>query len=584
MGDIVNNIEIFKRLNFDTSNQWIFYDERFHKFFDFFTNNITDSNILTETEVLEQEELLRKNQYVETNEKCAECLQKFVSKYPGLLIDTEDDIISLRKSIDTMEKFLHGYDELINDMRDTKQSLNADYSKLEEQFNLLVNKERNTLSICQSKVKRLEELHSENFKKNAEVAKMFATVQSPPLFMHQLSLDQYFSKSDSFMRHFSLYLKQNFKFQESEFDNSLTDLQEDAEKLNSLKKLYTCNVGTLIEYYLNTFRIEQYEMDYFVEKARGRGTQGVVDGLDLTKIHVVSLSDMERETHELAIANAHQEIVQKTLMVDLENLVRQQAQHIIEMNLYENTKEKLGRAQKRHQNNSILSQVISNVLSNAELIWIGIQLDLEKKHNRFDNSEGLKSESQLCLQRIHHMRNAASNTSDILSVEFITKMIQHLSLHLQHRPRDEVKACLHEYEKFMRLFNYALSGLLSRKHYATILEKLEEINHVETVLRSFVYDGPVDTPMFENVSYLKPIFNANMKKELIDKQLRQMRTQFHENVIERMEKDKLWRYRQLLWMWFLRDPSRVLRVIEEIKKMAAKAPQILKTLGGIKRK
>uniref|UniRef100_A0A1A9ZVI3 HAUS augmin-like complex subunit 3 N-terminal domain-containing protein n=1 Tax=Glossina pallidipes TaxID=7398 RepID=A0A1A9ZVI3_GLOPL len=567
MGDIVNNIEIFKKLNFDTSNQWIFYDERFHKFFDFFANNVTDSNILTETEILEQEELLRRNQYVETNGESAEILQKFVSKYPGLLTATEDDIISLRQSTATMEKLLHGYDDLINDMRDIKQSLNADFSKLEEQFNLLVNKERNILSICQSKVKRLEELQSENFKKTNEVAKMFAKVQSPPLFMHQLSLDQYFSKSDFFMQHFSLYLKQNFKFQENEFDNSLKDLQEDAEKLNTLKKL-----------------IKQYEMDYFLEKARGRGTQGVVDGLDLTKIHAISLSDMERETHELAVVNAHQEMVQKALMVDLENLVHQQAQHIIEMNLYENTKEKLGRAQKRHENNSILSQVISNVLSNAELIWIGIQLDLEKKHNHFDNSEELKSQSQLCLQRIQLMRNVASNTSDILSVEFITKVIKHLSLHLQHQPRGEVKACLHEYEKFVRLFNYALNGLLSGKHYATILEKLDEINHIETVLRSFVYDGPVNTPMFENVSYLKPIFNANMKKELIDKQLRQMRTQFQENVTERMEKDKLWRYRQLLWIWFLRDPSRVLRVIEEIKRMASKVPQISKTLGGIKRK
>uniref|UniRef100_A0A1A9Z459 HAUS-augmin3 domain-containing protein n=1 Tax=Glossina pallidipes TaxID=7398 RepID=A0A1A9Z459_GLOPL len=146
MGDIVN------KLNFDTSNQWIFYDERFHKFFDFFANNITDSNILTETEILEQEELLRRNQYVETNEKFSECLQKFVSKYPALVTGTEDDIISLRQSTATMEKLLHVYDELINDMR-------------------------NILSNCQSKVKWLEELQSENFRKSTEVAKIFAKVQ-----------------------------------------------------------------------------------------------------------------------------------------------------------------------------------------------------------------------------------------------------------------------------------------------------------------------------------------------------------------------------------------------------------------------
>uniref|UniRef100_A0A1A9UYS9 HAUS-augmin3 domain-containing protein n=1 Tax=Glossina austeni TaxID=7395 RepID=A0A1A9UYS9_GLOAU len=147
MGDIVN------KLNFNTSNQWIFCDERIPKFFDIFAYNITDSNILTETEILEQEEL-----------------------NSSLLSGTEDDVISLRQSTATRNKLLHGYDELINDMRDIKQIINADFSNLEEQFHLLVIK-KGTFYLFASKVKRMEELQSENFEKTTEVAKMFVQIR-----------------------------------------------------------------------------------------------------------------------------------------------------------------------------------------------------------------------------------------------------------------------------------------------------------------------------------------------------------------------------------------------------------------------
>lgn len=49
----LQNFEQFKKLGFDNSNQWIFYDERFEKFSAFFAECITDANILTEHEVLE---------------------------------------------------------------------------------------------------------------------------------------------------------------------------------------------------------------------------------------------------------------------------------------------------------------------------------------------------------------------------------------------------------------------------------------------------------------------------------------------------------------------------------------------------
>lgn len=58
----------------------------------------------------------------------------------------------------------------------------------------------------------------------------------PPLFMHQLPLEQYFLKCDSFMQYFTLYVKENFKIQEyDEFQIAENDFLHEKHKLEDLQ-------------------------------------------------------------------------------------------------------------------------------------------------------------------------------------------------------------------------------------------------------------------------------------------------------------------------------------------------------------
>lgn len=109
-------MEIFKKLNFDASNQWIFYDERFHKFFDFFANNITDSNILEETEVLEREEYIKRQEYLEANERRLR-IEELTKEYTGLLKDSQEDIEDLSMQIDLLEQSYNEYSNLVEQMQ-----------------------------------------------------------------------------------------------------------------------------------------------------------------------------------------------------------------------------------------------------------------------------------------------------------------------------------------------------------------------------------------------------------------------------------------------------------------------------------
>jgi len=55
--------------------------------------------------------------------------------------------------------------------------------------------------------------------------------QQPALFIHQMPLDQYLQKFDSFIQYFSLHLKEHFKVQEN------SDLEQNKESLKLTKEL-----------------------------------------------------------------------------------------------------------------------------------------------------------------------------------------------------------------------------------------------------------------------------------------------------------------------------------------------------------
>lgn len=185
---------------------------------------------------------------------------------------------------------------------------------------------------------------------------------------------------------------------------------------------------------------------------------------------------MERETHEMSMVNTHQCIAKETLILDLKNQIKVQSQHKMELVLYENTKQKLERALRRHENDKRLTKIVSDALSNAELVWIIIQMDLEKIRNRCDITPQLKAATQQCLQRIQLMKQANSqHCITSASNDLITRIAQQLGQHLHQQIRCEIKPCLFEYEKFKRLLNYALQGLLKGKPYKIALDKLNEM-------------------------------------------------------------------------------------------------------------
>ncbi|EDW32833.1 GL10192 [Drosophila persimilis] len=573
MGDILSNCDLFKKLGIDSSNQWLLYDEKLEKFFKYLSVSITDSNILTEQEVLERDEMQHRANWL-TGSELQLKQQEIEAENPGLLTHTQQDVDALSAVGAAIQEASADYASLIENMANTKQTINNNLIELECAASALQNTEKILLSDCQEKAKQLEELQSENCKLSSEAKKAFISEPMPQLFMHQLPLEHYFLKCDSFMQYFTLYIKENFKIQKNnEFSTAEVNILHEKEKLESLER-----------------GIQYYALAFIKKKAKAKATQAIIDHLDLGQIHCLSVADMIRETHELQLLNEHHlKNIHDTLMNDVTSLVQQHTEQRIELVLYENTKEKLQRALRRRESDQQLTKIISDALSNAELVWIIIQLDLEKKRNSLDNfSEALCNQAQATWQRVQTMCSINTSHQGICS-QFLQEIASQLAAHLGHNIQaSEAKSCLYEYEKFGRLLSYAFQSMLNRKSSVTAHDQLSELKRLEQTLSPYVYDSPLEQPMLDNVRYLYAIYSVTQEQTRLDEKARHLRTEFQENIVGRMERDKFWRYKMLLWIWFLREPQRMLYAIDEVKKGAAKVAALTSNLrrpgGGLQRK
>ncbi|KAH8280387.1 hypothetical protein KR018_005239, partial [Drosophila ironensis] len=560
------NSELFRKLGVDSSNQWILYDEQLEGFFRFLSQDITEANILTEQQALEREEMLhRPGEWLSGPERQLRLLQ-IDSENPGLLKNTAQDVAALTAQIAATEEAVRDYSILLEEMHNAKQSIGNNLTELECAACELLGRERELLAENQAKARQLEELQQENCRLSGEARKAFTAPQMPPVFMHQLPLEQYFLKCDSFMQYFTLYMKENFKIQEyDEFQSAESDLLHEKHKLEHLQQGF-----------------QHYALAYIRQKAKAHGTQALIDQLDLRHIHCLRLADMEREMHDLQLLNDHQlNNIHDTLLNDLTIQVQQHTQRRIELVLYENTRLKLERAMRRHESDKQLTTIISDALSNAELLWIAIQLDCDKKRNSLDASEGLRKQAQATWQRVQAMRSINSSHQGICG-RFIQEIASLLSAHLGHTVKaGEAKPCLYEYEKFGRLLSYAFQSMLNRKSSDSARDRLDKFKRVEQTLRPYVYDSPTELPMLESVRHLSAIYNVSQQHSRLDEAVRHLRTEFLENVSGRMDRDKFWRYSMDLWIWFLTEPQRLLYALDEVKKAAASQ---IRPGGGLQRK
>ena len=186
---------------------------------------------------------------------------------------------------------------------------------------------------------------------------------------------------------------------------------------------------------------------------------------------------------ELRAANEQDLLRMDLLKHELDTLIRQVNELKIESVLYENNRVKLNRAVSRLEYIQRLDASISRELMNAELLWVLMQLDLEKIRDRFDNADEMNGESKRCFRRIDTMRQIERNGAleeaygDYLAQLYALSAAQDSST--EQRPGEEsirgMKVSLQHFSGLLKRLSQQCDSIAKGKYHRKADEMLKQL-------------------------------------------------------------------------------------------------------------
>uniref|UniRef100_A0A182X4V5 HAUS augmin-like complex subunit 3 N-terminal domain-containing protein n=1 Tax=Anopheles quadriannulatus TaxID=34691 RepID=A0A182X4V5_ANOQN len=513
-------LETLKKIGgIDVRHLWIIHDETFREFFDWFTK-IDDDNLVTDMLLKNYQELDR-NGIVLNDALLEEQLHALNHEFSGILEHTDRDVEALEQQLEQLVEVEEKYEKLLNGAKKTDLALTKELSELErsvrDQEYVLEKVATNSVEMA----RQLEESQQATQQQISDLQHCYYQRQNPPLFIYQMPIEQFDAKCDQFLKYLELYVKKHFTVKR--LDNSKStddgDNQQVIDELEGIK-----------------MRLDEEELKLLEAKREYAGVMKLVERLQGHSWMPLKVSALKKQCLELRAANEQDLLRMDLLKHELDTLIRQVNELKIESVLYENNRVKLNRAVSRLEYIQRLDASISRELMNAELLWVLMQLDLEKIRDRFDNADEMNGESKRCFRRIDTMRQIERNGAleeaygDYLAQLYALSTAQDSST--EQRPGDE-----------------PIRGMkVSLQHFSEYLERVQKLTYA--------------------LGQLERDFR-NVRKDVV------------QNIEEPKQNKKFWLYNQRLWIWFLTEPKKVAIAIKEITAEASKTASY-KGISGIK--
>ena len=161
---------------------------------------------------------------------------------------------------------------------------------------------------------------------------------------------------------------------------------------------------------------------------------------------------------------------------EIEMHVRDLNDQKIQILLLELSHNKVDRGNSRLDKIKVVSRSVEKVSMNAEMVWILLQLDLEKVNSKIDHSEELYAKAQKCSKRIELMRNLNKQENSLVDI-FLKGLRKVLTdrMGVGIDQLETIQSCLQEVSDFKRKLEINLNGLVNKKKYKQIDEQIAEM-------------------------------------------------------------------------------------------------------------
>ncbi|EAT33257.1 AAEL014483-PA [Aedes aegypti] len=531
MEDSVKNLDILRRVSgVEVGSLWLLHDESFKEFFDWFGKSVTEDNLASDSLLREYSDLER-NDLVLSEEEVQVELELLCKDFPNILEYNDDDVEIYEEQLEELVAIEEQYEKLLADAKQTEKGLTKELSELDMQLMDAEFNQGKMATECMEKARFVEEIQSNSQQQIFDMHQCYVQAQNPPLFVYQMPIEQFNMKCDQFLKYLEMYIRKHFSVRnlddsEHEPDQSQRDI---IIQLESIKSRLDVEEGKLTD-----------------ASKEFQGLKRMMERFQDLSWQPMKIEVMRRHCSELKSVNEQDTLRIDVLKQELEMYIRQMNEHRIEYILYENSKLKLDRAISRLEYIKKLAEIVSSALMNAEMLWILMQLDLEKMKNKFDNSDDMNAETQLCLKRIEAMKSLERNNAEEEALEELSSQIASVmgALNVSHSTSHSsssltvadrslsLKNYLQDFVDFKKRAFKTLSSIVNGKFYKNMDELIKELNANEKALHKYVFDGPVNRPQFFDQQYQERMQRLSFEMDQIEKDLRALKTDYQQNVNE----------------------------------------------------
>ncbi|CAO1393918.1 unnamed protein product [Diamesa serratosioi] len=551
-----NNREILlKKLNFDAKDEWLLYDENLKPFFSWFFSNIdANDNVLSDLEISEYKDLQKAGRDL-TEEELDVQLKIIEKEYPGLLTLTDDDIQDCEshlKMLESEERLLTNQLKCMNETEThalrNLEALEREQMDAEYRLHVIIQS-----SIEKSKI--LSSLQSSTQNRIIQLNQCYLQTQNPPLFVYQMPIDQYNQKCVSFVNNLEVYMKKNFNL--VEYSNDFLD------------DLFDGSCSDLLE--VNN-RIADMEKRLLDENMKISGMECILEKLENDQCRMnIGYQELREKSSEIESDNVIKKLQLDTLNQELKMLVDEIVLQRLRLLIYEHSKNKPQRAIKRLEKIVTTSEIVDNVTVNCEMLWILLQLDLDKLKNKIDNSDEMFHKSLMCSKRIIKMQSLSK--VDVSIDKYFHKILMELllkNLPLHRHQLTNIKDCLQEYAYFQQNLTKDWTMIADRKKHRNFDEEIKKFYELEMLLHDFVFKGPTNDPQLFDPKFMEVIHEKKMMRKSNVKEFTELKETYQKEVHGPLTTNKIFRCKEFLWIWFLSEPKKVIAAIKEVESIAAK--------------
>uniref|UniRef100_A0AAG5DSV7 HAUS augmin-like complex subunit 3 N-terminal domain-containing protein n=1 Tax=Anopheles atroparvus TaxID=41427 RepID=A0AAG5DSV7_ANOAO len=562
-------LETLKKVgDFDVRRLWFIHDETYRDFFEWFVK-IDDENIITDMLLKDYNELQRIGTVASESELDAQ-LHELNQEYPSILDYTDRDLETLEQQLEQLVETEEQYEKLLNGAKKSDIALTKELSELERKIMDGEYVLEKVAASCVTMAKQLEDNQAATQQQIADLHHCYLQRQNPPLFIYQMPIEQFDAKCEQFLKYLEIYVKKHFNVKRLDSSKSTDDMdnQQVIDELEDIK-----------------LRLDAEEMKLLDAKREYAGVKKLVDRLQNHSWLPMKVPGLRKLCAELRNGNDQDLLRMDLLKHELETLIKRVNEMKIESVLYENNRAKLDRAVNRLEYIQRLAESISKELMNAELLWILMQLDLEKIRDRFDNADEMNGESKRCFKRIDAMKQVEKNTtreeafSEFLAL--LAALIAENRDDSESTANGELKWCLQHFAGVQKRLSKQCESVAKGKYHKKSAEVLEQLRNQEKLLARFVFDGPLNYPQFYDQEYLERVQKLCYTLSQLDRGSRNLRKDFVQNIEHPKQNQKFWFFNQRLWIWFLTEPKKVMVAIKEVQAEANKTASY-KCISGIK--